>query len=56
MNLNNLITDEDNKLIHDIKILALPMKNRWFALGRDVDKLVKLLEQLGKAPDGNGKV
>ena len=46
--LNNLISDEDNKLLHEIKQLAPPLKNRWFAMGRDVDRLIKLLEQFGK--------
>lgn len=44
----NLITDEDKKNIDEIGKIAPIIKNKWFSLGRDMDKLTKLLASLIK--------
>ena len=62
MNLQNLITDADHARIREIIKLAPDLKSRWFRMGRDMDKLVKLISELGKpdeiqqAVNGNAKV
>jgi hypothetical protein len=48
MDLKNLITDEDNRVLHDLKNLIPIVKNKWFSLGRDMDKLNKLVDSFGK--------
>lgn len=51
MDLKNLITEEDKNVLHELKRIVPQLKNRWFSLGRDMDKLVKLCEKFGATCD-----
>ena len=46
--LANLMTNEDIKVVHDLKQLLPIVKNKWFSMGRDMDRLNKLLDSFGK--------
>ena len=48
VNLNNLITDEDNKVIHELKRLIGIIKPKYFSLGRDINKFMDTVEKFGK--------
>jgi len=48
MDLKNLITDKDREILHELKKLIPSIKNRWFSMGRDMDKLMKLLANFGE--------
>ena len=48
MNLNNLITDEDNKVLHELKRLISIIKPKYFSLGRDINKFMDTVEKFGK--------
>ena len=45
--LNNLITNEDREVLHELHRLIPVVKNKWFSMGRDMDKLMKLCNSFG---------
>jgi hypothetical protein len=49
--LANLITNEDREVLHELKRIIPIVKNKWFGLGRDMDKLNKLIDHFGKPPE-----
>ena len=51
MTLQNLITDEDRQVLHELHRIVPIVKSKYFSLGRDVDKLMKLLDLFGKPKD-----
>jgi len=48
-----IVSKEDYELIHAIKKILFDekFKNKLFAIGRDVDKIFKLLSSMGKIND-----
>ena len=47
MDLKNLITNEDREVLHELHRLIPVVKNKWFSMGRDMDKLMKLCNSFG---------
>ena len=46
--LQNLITNEDREVLHELHRLIPIVKNKWFSMGRDMDKLMKLCNSFGQ--------
>ena len=51
--LANLITNEDREVLHELHRLIPVVKNKWFSMGRDMDKLMKLCNSFGQIPKEN---
>jgi hypothetical protein len=49
--LQNLITNEDREVIHELHRITPIIKSKYFSLGRDIDKFMKLIEAFGKPPE-----
>lgn len=47
MDLQNLITDSDKVVLHELKRLLPIIKSKYFSLGRDIDKFMKACERFG---------
>ena len=48
MDLQNLITNEDREVLHELHRILPVIKNKYFSLGRDIDKFMKLVDMFGK--------
>ena len=48
MNLQNLITNEDRQVLHELHRILPVIKNKYFSLGRDIDKFMRLVDMFGK--------
>jgi hypothetical protein len=46
--LQNLITNEDREVIHELTRLTPIIKNKYFSLGRDIDRFMKLIGSFGQ--------
>jgi len=44
----NLLTDKERETLDALRRLVPSIKNQYFKLGRDIDKFLKLCEQLNK--------
>jgi len=58
MNINQLLSDEEVQILHDFCRLIPIIKNKYFNLGRDMDKFSKLcvkFEMMEKKGDKNGE-
>lgn len=51
MEFKNLLTDEEHAALKSICQIIPAIKSKYFSLGRDMDKLVKLLAQFGDKND-----
>ena len=53
MDLKNLITSEELQILHDICRQIPSIKNKWFSMGRDMDKFSKMCERLQRLEKGD---
>jgi len=53
--LKNLISDQDHDRIRKLLEIAPRLRNRWFAIGKDMAELVNILNELGKSEAKGGE-
>jgi hypothetical protein len=49
--LQNLITNEDREVLHELHRLINIIKPKYFSLGRDMNKFQDLINKFGKPPE-----
>ena len=51
--LNNLITNEDREVLHELHRIVPIVKSKYFSLGRDMNKFQDLINKFGQPKEEN---